>query len=331
LSETGSSHERTEVLYGNDTIQGRVLEAFSRIKEELDGCIDHDEVAMNVKYDAIWNFHLQLNRKGVRLRMVTEITPENISYVKKIMEHSEVRHLAGVRSNFGIIDRKECLLHSISHEDEPLSHAIITNSKALVEAQYFLFETLWNKAIPAQEKITEIEEGMKPPFIETLRDPYEIQKLGLDLVNSAKGELFLLFSTANSFRHQQEIGFIQLLKEVASQKDIKIRILTHVDDCTRAIIDGLLKSHTNIHVRPLPQTLQTRLTTLIADRKYSLEVELKDDTKDNLHGAIGLATYSNIESTVWTHTSIFETLWMQAEIEENKKLDSKLSNGSYQK
>ncbi|MDQ6668438.1 MAG: hypothetical protein M3Y53_09465 [Thermoproteota archaeon] len=192
MSETGSSHERTEVLYGNDTIQGRVLEAFSRIKEELDGCIDHDEVAMNVKYDAIWNFHLQLKRKGVRLRMVTEITPENISYVKKIMEHSEVRHLAGVRSNFGIIDRKECLLHSISYEDEPLSHAIITNSKALVEAQYFLFETLWNKAIPAQEKITEIEEGMKPPFIETLRDPYEIQKLGLDLVNSAKGVYYSL-------------------------------------------------------------------------------------------------------------------------------------------
>jgi hypothetical protein len=103
---------------------------------------------------------------------------------------------------------------------------------------------------------------------------------------------------------------------VASLKDIKIRILTHVDDGTRAIIDGLLKSHTNIEVRPLQQTLQTRLTTLIADRK------------DNLHGTIGLATYSNIESTVWTHTSIFETLWMQAEIEENKKLDSKLSNGS---
>jgi hypothetical protein len=247
------------------------------------------------------------------------------------MELFEIRHLKGLKSNFGIVDKKVCLLHSISHEDEPLSHAIITNSKALVEAQYFLFETLWNKAIPAQEKITEIEEGMKPPFIETLRDPHEIQKLGLDLVNSAKGELFLLFSTANSFRRQQEIGFIQLLKDVASQKDIKIRILTHMDDGTRAIIDGLLKSHTNIHVRPLPQTLQTRLTTLIADRKYSLEIELKDDTKDNLHGAIGLATYSNIESTVWTHTSIFETLWMQAEIEENKKLDSKLSNGSFQK
>ncbi|MGB7956360.1 MAG: hypothetical protein WCF23_20495 [Candidatus Nitrosopolaris sp.] len=179
--------------------------------------------------------------------------------------------------------------------------------------------------------IGEIEEGMKPPFIETFRDPHEIQKLSLDLVNSAKEELFLLFSTANSFQRQEESGFIQLLTDVASQKDIKIRILAHMDNETRRILDRLLKSQRNIDVRPLQQALQTRVTTLIADRKYSLEVEVKDDTKDNLHGAIGLATYSNIESTVWTHTSIFETLWMQAEIEENKKLDSKLSNGSFQK
>jgi hypothetical protein len=174
--------------------------------------------------------------------------------------------------------------------------------------------------------IREIEEGMKPPFIETIRDPHEIQKLSLEVVNSAKEELFLLFSTGNSFRHQQEIGFIQLLKDVASQKDIKIIILTHINNETRGILDELVKSHTNIDVRPLPQTLQTRLTTLIADRKYSLEVEVKDDTKDDFHGAIGLATYSNSESTVWTHTSIFETLWMQAEMEQKQKTRQQISS-----
>ena len=320
LNEPGSSPERTEVLYGNDNIQRRVLDSYSRIKEGLDGCLDHTEIAMPVTYESIWNFYLQLTKKGVRLRAVTEITADNVSYVKKLMELFEVRHLTGVRSNFGIIDRKECLLHSISHEQQPLSHAIITNAKALVEAQQFLFDTLWNQAIPAQDKILEIEEGMKPPFIETLGDPHEIQKLGLDLVNSAKEELFLLFSTANSFRRQEEAGFIQLLKDVALQRDIKIRILTHIDNGTRRILNSLSQSNTNIDVRTLQQTLQTRLTTLIVDRKFSLEVEVKDDTKDNLHGTIGIAIYSNSESTVWTHTSIFETLWMQAEIEEKQNI-----------
>ena len=71
------------------------------------------------------------------------------------------------------------------------------------------------------------------------------------------------------------IKFIQRLRDVASQKDIKIRILTQIDDETKGILDELVKSHTNIDVEPLPQTLQTRLTTLIADRKYSLEVEVE--------------------------------------------------------
>jgi hypothetical protein len=46
--------------------------------------------------------------------------------------------------------------------------------------------------VAAQEKILEIEQGMKPPFIETLRDPYEIQRLVFDLVDSAKQEILML-------------------------------------------------------------------------------------------------------------------------------------------
>jgi hypothetical protein len=123
MDGTGSSSplppETTEVLYGNDNIQGRVVEAYSWIQEELDGCVDYSEVSMHIELEAIYNFHVQLKRKGIRLRVVTEVTPDNISYVKKLMEVSEVRHLAGVKCNFGIVDRKVCLFHSISHEDQP--------------------------------------------------------------------------------------------------------------------------------------------------------------------------------------------------------------------
>jgi two-component system, OmpR family, sensor histidine kinase VicK len=43
----------------------------------------------------------------------------------------------------------------------------------------------------------------------------------------------------------------------------------------------------------------------------SLVVELKDDTKDiSNEEAVGLATYSNSESTVLSNASIFETLWL---------------------
>src|SRR6476646_5984498 len=123
MDGTGSSSplppETIEVLYGNDNIQGRVVEAYSWIQEELDGYVDYSEVSMHIELEAIYNFHVQLKRKGIRLRVVTEVTLDNISYVKKLMEVSEVRHLAGVKCNFDIVDRKVCLFHSISHEDQP--------------------------------------------------------------------------------------------------------------------------------------------------------------------------------------------------------------------
>jgi len=83
LSETASSPDRTEVLYGNEMIWESTLQTFSNIKEELDGCFDHTEVAMHVTIEPLWNGFLQLKRNGVRLRTVTEVTAENISYVKK--------------------------------------------------------------------------------------------------------------------------------------------------------------------------------------------------------------------------------------------------------
>jgi hypothetical protein len=41
---------------------------------------------------------------------------------------------------------------------------LYTTSKRLVAAQQYLFETLWNKAMTAEQRIKDIEEEMKPHF-----------------------------------------------------------------------------------------------------------------------------------------------------------------------
>jgi signal transduction histidine kinase len=70
----------------------------------------------------------------------------------------------------------------------------------------------------------------------------------------------------------------------------------------------------HIDIRQIEPTMQTRVTALIVDRKYSLIIELKDDEKEESSKAIGLATYSNSRPTVLSYASIFESLWMQAEL-----------------
>ena len=53
--------------------------------------------------------------------------------------------------------------------------------------------------------------------------------------------------------------------------------------------------------------LQTKVSILIVDKKYSLTIELKDDTRQTSIEAIGLVTYSNSQSTVLSYVSIFES------------------------
>lgn len=78
-----------------------------------------------------------------------------------------------------------------------------------------------------------------------------------------------------------------------------------------------LKGH-GIDVRDNKKPLQkttTLTTTLVVDQAHSLTVELVVDTKEmSEEEAIGMATYSNSESTAMTYISVFETLWMQNEV-----------------
>jgi len=57
----------------------------------------------------------------------------------------------------------------------PASEIIYSNMKELVERQQYVFDTLWNKSIPAEEKITEIEEGITSPNLEvTCKKPLNV-------------------------------------------------------------------------------------------------------------------------------------------------------------
>ena len=70
----------------------------------------------------------------------------------------------------------------------------------------------------------------------------------------------------------------------------------------------------------MDKSVQTKVTTIVADNELSLVIELKDDTQLDSNDAMGLATYSNSESTVLSYASIFETLWLsQSKITEPNK------------
>ena len=102
----------------------------------------------------------------------------------------------------------EYLAPLILFEKGQIARQIIYSNIEIVEQQHYVFDSLWNKAIPAEQRIREIEEGVKPDVIETIRDPYEVQKIAFNLVKSCRAKILGVFSRANAFLRQIRIQFL---------------------------------------------------------------------------------------------------------------------------
>ena len=78
-------------------------------------------------------------------------------------------------------------------KENQASQIIYSNVKEIVEHQRYIFETLWNKSIPAQDKIIEIENEIEPEFLEVISDCKKATEIYVDYERSLKKEaLFLL-------------------------------------------------------------------------------------------------------------------------------------------
>ena len=313
------SRNKTKILHRAEVINA-ILDIFSNAKHRIDVCGNSNFPLKISLFESIKKVVIAAKNRGIRLRFVVEITYENLQYCKDLMKIAdEIRHMDKIEANFGLNEIE--YLGSITLQEEETLQATYSNVMEVVEQQQFIFNTLWSKAIPAEQKIREIEEGIKPEVIETISNPFEIQKLAFELVRSARDEILLVFSTANAFHRQERTGMIKLLKE-AAEHGVKVRILTPIDDLLKEIVQKLIggwqeqQNQQRIDIRFIGRFSQTKIRILVVDKVSSLVVELKDDTKQISYEAMGLATYSNSKSTVLSYVSIFETLWMQTELYE---------------
>ena len=303
---------RTEVI-------NAISDIFSNANHRIDVCGNSNFPLKISSFESVRKVVIAAKNRGISLRFIIEITKENLQYCKDLMKITdELRHMDEIEANFGLSETE--YLGSITLQEEALQ-ATYSNVKEVVEQQQFIFDTLWSKATPAEQKIREIEEGIEPEVIETIRNPFEIQKIAFELVKSARDEILLIFSTANAFHRQERTGMIKLLKEAAAGRRVQIRILTPIDDLIKGTVQKLIReqqqqNQPRIDIRFIGRFSQTKIRILVVDKASSLVVELKDDTKESSYEAMGLATYSNSKSTVLSYVSIFETLWMQTELYE---------------
>ena len=151
--------------------------------------------------------------------------------------------------------------------------------------------------------------------VEIIENPKESIDRAYDITISAREELLVAFPTVNSFRRNVRTGVsVQLLKEEYSENNATLRILTPVDNQIMQIIEELKEVLSQLDIRALNENTESnRVIIILADRKESLIVEIKDNTKDNMYEAAGLSIYSNSKSIVLSYIAIFETLWKQSQ------------------
>ena len=229
-STIGETTNRTKVYHGSNRVIKAELRFLLNAKRNVDTCRNYTSLLLAIRTESIKKSLMDAKRRGVKIRYLTEITKDNLRCSHELMDIvEEVRHLEGLMSNF-MVSESEYLAPVVFDGQTKIAPKIIyCNISSFVEQQQYFFDMLWNKAETADERIREIEEGIKPDFIKTIRDPYEVQKLVFELINGANKEILVMFSTANAFRRQTKSGAVRLLKK-ASLRGLKVRILTPFDE-----------------------------------------------------------------------------------------------------
>lgn len=322
--------EKTEVLYGVEN----AVRLFSRVVSgaitTIDICDDDIIPHTPISHKVIEKRVLEIEAK---FRYITKIKEDNIRYCKELMKVGQVRHLDGIRTNFVVTDT-EYTSSAFMQQVQSHPEIVYSNVRSIVEQQRYLFENLWNKAIPAEYKIREIEEGVELEKTQVIQDSRSIQKLFVDMVKSAQHEVLLILPTVNAFLREHRMGIIQLLMRAASKRSVNVRILTPTNEVINNILKNMGISYqegerkNGFDLRSInmssEETAVSTVTIVVVDKKESLIFEKTDDTKENFVEAVGLATYSNSKPTVISYVSIFKNLWKQVYLYEQLKTHDKM-------
>ncbi len=95
--------ERTEIFRGaEDTTRAVVL--FFTNASAVSVCTDSLSPSVAIGVEPIKKCYEDLKSRKAKVRWITEITSDNLSNCRSMLKYAEVRHLAGIKGNFGVSD-----------------------------------------------------------------------------------------------------------------------------------------------------------------------------------------------------------------------------------
>jgi two-component system, OmpR family, sensor histidine kinase VicK len=324
----------TRIFTGVGTVINTIIEFLDQTNNVVYICVDQTRPILTLDTETLKEAFIRAKKRGVKLRYITEITEDNITYCKQLLTMvDELRHLDGFRGNFYLSESTYLAPATFHERGKSASQIISSNINEIIENQKYVFDSFWYRAIPAKYRIMEIEEGIDFGKTDLIQTPHRVLELFLKMIQSAKHEILLMIPTTNAFLREERIGAIELLRQAAAERNVRVRIITPPS----AVIENLIQGEgdrieeKNNELKGLEiqysdirfeQTAVTTVTILVVDRMQSLAIEKTDDSKLDFMEAIGLSTFSNSEPTVMSYVSIFEGLSIQGELNKQLKAHS---------
>ncbi|MFL6412543.1 MAG: ATP-binding protein, partial [Nitrososphaeraceae archaeon] len=231
----------------------------------------------------------------------------------------QIKHVKNLPPmSFGVSDKELSATIEKMEGGKKIQSLLISTEPLYIQHFSSIFEELWKNGIDARERIKDIESEIDLADIEVIPSSARARDLYLDVVKAASKEILWIFPTTNAFLRQDKVGAIPLAIQAARERNVKVKILVPANKLIEEKVQQLKQNcHScQIDVRYIEQMSETMATILVVDRKDSMVMELKDDSKSRFAEAIGLSTYSNSKAGVLSYVSIFENLWKQSELYE---------------
>jgi two-component system sensor histidine kinase VicK len=287
----------------NAEVINTLLQVLSNAQYRIDICGNSKFPSKILSFYSVNSLLLSSGKRtNTRQRYIFEITRENIDYCKKLIKKIELRHLDENEANFAVNER-ECL-GFITMQKETLQ-ATYSNMKEVVEQQQSVFETLWNKAIPARDKIMEIEEGLKSEFLEVISDHKKATEIYINLAKSVEREALILFANSKAIVRAKRLGILDYLI-TASKRGAVIKIITPITEENLQFTEQFCEKAPNIRIL---NGGASHSGLFIVDGTKFLRFELKEPKAEEFSDAIGFVLYSNSKVGAYSTRSFFELLW----------------------
>jgi signal transduction histidine kinase len=186
-----------------------------------------------------------------------------------------------------------------------VAELIYSTAKSVIEQNKNIFDTLWSKAIVAEDRIREIEEGVTRTEIRAVKDPREILQDTIGLVRRSKQYSICSASDGLLYAHSYSFdAFKEILDLHRGGKHAGIRWVTKIEDIEDSRLLEVIKTFMQLG-------MQIKHVTTIPPMSFGVSEKEMGVTVENMRGGSlnASAIFSSEPAIVEQFAAIFEELW----------------------